>query len=384
MATGWQLIYVAGISISLFLFIMLISKRKKTGADKILSIWFFFALVHLIFIAWYASELAYKTPALVGWELPLPFLHGPFLYLYILFLSGQQRYKGLYLLHFIPAVLVAAILAFVLPEVHSSTSALSAFTPLFHGMVIGIMISGVVYVILSLILLSRHQRNIVGQFSNTDKITLNWMRYLISGIGVIWIVVIFIQSAQALYIAVALFIFFIGYFGIRQTGIFSNSFSPHEILLPATLETTAQSEEADLITETTDRIKYEKTKVDENKASEIQAKLQVLMKEEECYKDPELTLGDLAGMLNIAPGVISQVINSKEEKNFYDYVNTLRVEAFKQLLLEPESRQYTLLALAFECGFNSKTSFNRNFKKITGISPSAYAKSLKVEVASGD
>lgn len=382
MATGWQLIYVAGISISLFLFIMLISKRQKTGADKILSIWLFFALVHLIFIAWYASGLAYKTPDLVGWELPLPFLHGPFLYLYILFLSCQRHHKWLYLLHFIPAILVAIILAFVLPEVHSSTYALSAFTPLFHGMVTAIMISGVVYVILSLILLSRHQRNIAGQFSNTDKITLSWMRYLISGMSVIWIVVIFIQSAQALYIAVALFIFFIGYFGIRQTGIFSNISLPHEVLLPAVLETAAQPKKADHITETADRIKYEKTKVDENKASEIQAELLVLMKEQECYKDPELTLGDLAGILNITPGILSQVINSREGKNFYDYINTLRIEAFKQLLLQPESRQYTLLSLAFECGFNSKTSFNRNFKKITGMSPSVYARNQKIDIPS--
>ncbi|AZA83106.1 AraC family transcriptional regulator [Chryseobacterium lactis] len=384
MATGWQLIYVAGISISLFLFIMLISKRKKTGADKILSIWFFFALVHLIFIAWYASGLAYKTPVLVGWELPLPFLHGPFLYLYILFLSGQQRYRRFYLLHFIPAILVAFILAFVLPEVHSSTSALSAFTPLFHGMVTCIMISGVVYVILSLILLNRHQRNIVGQFSNTDKITLNWMRYLISGMGVIWIVVIFTQSAQALYVAVALFIFFIGYFGIRQTGIFSDILSPHEVFLPTILETSVQSEEPDHIAASADRIKYEKTKVDEDKASEIQAQLVVLMEEQESYKDPELTLGDLAGMLNIPPGTLSQVINSKEGKNFYDYINTFRIEAFKQLLSKPESRQYTLLSLAFECGFNSKTSFNRNFKKITGISPSVYAKNITIDISSGE
>lgn len=384
MATSWQLIYVAGISISFFLFIILISKQRKTIADKILSIWFFFALLHLIFIACYACGLVYKTSAFIGWELPLPFLHGPFLYLYILFLSGQQRYKWNYLFHFIPAVLVAFILAFVLPEVHSSTSALSAFKPLFQGMVAAIMVSGVVYVIVSLLLLKKHQRNIVGQFSNTDKITLNWMRYLISGMAMIWIVVIFIQSVQALYIAVALFIFFIGYFGIRQVGIFSNSLSPHEVLLPTDLEIASPPEKTGIPSEESDYIKYEKTKVSEDKASEIQAKLIDLMKENECYKDPELTLGDLAGMMDIPPGTLSQVINSKEGKNFYDFVNTLRIEAFKQLLLQPESKQYTLLSLAFECGFNSKTSFNRNFKKSTGMSPSTYIKSLKINIESGD
>lgn len=384
MATSWQLIYVAGISISLFLFIILISKQKKTIADKILSIWLFFALLHLVFIACYACGLVNKTSAIAGWELPLPFLHGPFLYLYIVFLSGQQRYKWNYLFHFIPAVLVALILAFILPEVHSSTSALFAFKPLFQGMVAAIMVSGVVYVIVSLLLLKKHQRNIVGQFSNTDKITLNWMRYLISGMAMIWMVVIFIQSVQALYIAVALFIFFIGYFGIRQVGIFSNTLSPHEVLLPTDLKIASQTEKNSIPSEESDYIKYEKTKVSEDKASEIQAKLINLMKENEYYKDPELTLGDLAGMMDIPPGTLSQVINSKEGKNFYDFVNTLRIEAFKQLLLQPESKQYTLLSLAFECGFNSKTSFNRNFKKITGISPSTYVKSLKMNLEPRD
>lgn len=67
------------------------------------------------------------------------------------------------------------------------------------------------------------------------------------------------------------------------------------------------------------------------------------------------------------------MINTREGKSFYDYVNALRVSAFQELLLQPGSGQYTLLSLAFECGFNSKTSFNRNFKKITGMSPRDYA-----------
>lgn len=320
----------------------------------------------------------------MGWEMPLPFLHGPFLYLYILFLSDQQCYNWHYLLHFIPAVLAAVILAFILPEIHSSISALSAFKPLFLGMVTAIMVSGVVYVIFSLILLKKHQQNIVGQFSNTDKITLNWMRYLISGMAIIWIVVIFLQSVQVLYVAVALFIFFIGYFGIHQTGVFSSPLPSHEVILPIDLEIASQPEKMRISAEESDYTKYEKTKISEDKASEIQAKLIDLMKEHECYKDPELTLGDLARMMNISPGILSQIINSKEGKNFYDFVNTLRIEAFKQLLSHPESKQYTLLSLAFECGFNSKTSFNRNFKKIMGVSPSTYVKSIRTDIKSGN
>lgn len=384
MAIGWELIYIGGISISMFLFIILISKQHKSTADRILCAWFFFAVIHLLFIAGYASGVIYKVPMLLGWELPLPFLHGPFLYLYILFLSGQQRNERRYIIHFIPAVSVACLLIFILPSVQFNTlSTQPFFKTLFKGMVAAIMISGVAYVAGSLILLHKHRRNIVGQFSNTDKITLNWMRYLIFGMGLIWVVVIFIQPVQVLYIAVGLFIFFIGYFGIRQVGIFSNVSSAHEVIRPIILESDVLPTE-ESVSETADHIKYEKTKLEDSKAIEIQEQLTFLMKEKECYKDSELTLGDLAKMLDIQPGMLSQVINSKEGKNFYDYINSLRAEAFKQLLLQPESKQYTLLSLAFECGFNSKTSFNRNFKKMTGMSPSQYAKQLKIEIQAGD
>ncbi|ULT22695.1 hypothetical protein KUH03_25600 [Sphingobacterium sp. E70] len=133
-------------------------------------------------------------PALFGWEMPFPFAR-PFLYLYILFVSGQQRHKWLYLLHFVPAVTVTMILAFVLPvaivEYKEKYYFAREYDTLIMVLVAGFMISGVTYIILSFLLLRKHRQNIIGQFSNTEKITLNWMRYLISGMGAIWIVVIF-------------------------------------------------------------------------------------------------------------------------------------------------------------------------------------------------
>ncbi|MBS0028018.1 helix-turn-helix domain-containing protein [Chitinophaga hostae] len=384
----WRVVYMGGVFISLFLFVMLISKRQKSTADKILSTWLFFAVIHQALIGWYASNKMSDMPALIGWELPFPFLHGPFLYLYILFLTGQQRQGWRSILHFVPAVLVAIILAPVLGSM-SVPEKLGAIAPvrfeaLFQWMVRGIIVSGVVYVVLSLVLLRRHKQNVAVQFSNTDKITLNWLRYLIGGMGVIWVVVIFFESAQSLYVVVALFIFFIGYFGIRQVGIFSNPPPAHEVYLPAVV----QAPEAEVVADVADvadkKVKYEKTGLTEAEASRIHTALTTLMRTQECYKDSELTLGDLAKTLEIHPAILSQVINSKEEKSFYDYINTLRVEAFKQLLLKPDSQQYTLLSLAFECGFNSKTSFNRNFKKITQLSPSSYVKEMNISVQTGE
>ncbi len=98
------------------------------------------------------------------------------------------------------------------------------------------------------------------------------------------------------------------------------------------------------------------------------------MENEKLFKNSELTLTQLSQTLNVHPNTLSQVINSVEQKNFYDYINFQRVEEFKKAMALPENQKFTLLSLAFECGFNSKTAFNRNFRKVTGVSPSEYLK----------
>lgn len=99
-----------------------------------------------------------------------------------------------------------------------------------------------------------------------------------------------------------------------------------------------------------------------------------LMKQDKPFTNPELTLGEIAEQLRVHPNKLSQVINSVTQKNFYDYINSWRVDEFIHLVNKPDNRNYTLLSIAFECGFNSKSSFNRNFRKITGLSPSEYLK----------
>ena len=97
-----------------------------------------------------------------------------------------------------------------------------------------------------------------------------------------------------------------------------------------------------------------------------------MMSLEKPFQESELSLADLAHRLNTQPNYLSQVINEREGKTFYDYINTLRIEEFKRLAASQESKKYTLLALAEQCGFNSKSSFNRYFKKVTGQSPSEF------------
>lgn len=102
--------------------------------------------------------------------------------------------------------------------------------------------------------------------------------------------------------------------------------------------------------------------------------LHQLMEEEELFKDPQLSLNSLAKALSIKPYVLSQVLNRGLSINFNDFINSFRVKEVQRLLAHSDYQHLTLTAIAFEAGFNSKASFNRAVKKLTGKSP----KDLKV------
>jgi len=102
-----------------------------------------------------------------------------------------------------------------------------------------------------------------------------------------------------------------------------------------------------------------------------------LMKEKKAYENPELSLASLSMLLGASPIILSKVINRGFGQNFNDFVNTFRIEAIKEKLLYGEFQTQTLVGIAYDCGFNSKATFNRAFKKITGVTPSAYLDQLK-------
>lgn len=106
------------------------------------------------------------------------------------------------------------------------------------------------------------------------------------------------------------------------------------------------------------------------KLKEISAKLLHLMEVEKVYKDQDLSLDSMAKMLKIKPYLVSRSLSEIENKRFNDFVNEYRVKEMQELLKNPENSKFTLLSLAMDAGFNSKSSFNRAIKKHLGISPS--------------
>jgi AraC-like DNA-binding protein len=102
-------------------------------------------------------------------------------------------------------------------------------------------------------------------------------------------------------------------------------------------------------------------------------RLEQYMQSEKPWLDADLTLSQLSSQLSLNTTQLSYLVNQGFEKNFNDFVNHYRVEAVKQKMNDPSAAHLSLLGIAFECGFNSKATFNRAFKKLTGSAPTAFS-----------
>jgi AraC-like DNA-binding protein len=103
-------------------------------------------------------------------------------------------------------------------------------------------------------------------------------------------------------------------------------------------------------------------------------RMENLIVAEKPYKNPQLTIAELSAMLDVKPYMLSRVLNEHYNKKFRDYINEYRVNDFIELLKKHENKNFTFLALAHDVGFNSKSTFNLAFKKVTGLSPREYMK----------
>lgn len=125
--------------------------------------------------------------------------------------------------------------------------------------------------------------------------------------------------------------------------------------------------------------KYSKSGLSKEKAMEIANKLNELCLNEKVFLDPDINLRKISELIQEAPHQVTETLNRLIGQNFTEYLNNFRVEEFKRLLEQPVYRDYSILALAFEVGFNSKATFNAAFKKITHQTPSEYRRNLAKE-----
>lgn len=382
------MLYLSGIVLAFFLSFLLFTKKNKTAADNILAAWLFFSGLNLLTFYLFLTEQHIYYPSLVVAGFTLPLVQGPFLFLYTRQQTSAIPFDTKQLLHFLPVIIISFLFAefYFFPlerKIEIFKNAGKGFETQMLINLIAISFSGVVYVPLALNLLLKHKKNIVHRFSNTEKINFNWLLYLIIWIGIIWALVLVFREGTLIFSAVSLFVIWIGYFGIRQVHVFGHNVShfqnqtvdqPQTIVnaFPQSIE--QPSEPTFTPVENITAMKYQKSSLSDDDAEVIHSRLKIFFGEKKPYTNPDLTLDELAEALDVHPNYLSQVINSKEKKNFYELINEKRVEEFINLTSDPSNNQFTLLALAYDCGFNSKASFNRNFKKHTGLTPSEYLK----------
>ncbi|MGQ7868528.1 helix-turn-helix domain-containing protein [Sunxiuqinia sp. sy24] len=369
-----------GIVLSFFLSILLFAKDNKALTDNILSLWLVTIGIHLT--GYYINYNGYWElyPHLIGITTPLPFLYGPFLYLYLVYsIRRSSHLKPIDYLHYAPALLSYL---YMMPfyffysaeeKVAVDKGLINDYSVFSTVLLIGFLVSGIGYSIISYRKLLQHKKMVLDNFSYDSGISLNWLKYAIVAIGLVFItaaIVLVLREAIGFefpfnadilfYSIIVGFVVFVGYSGIRQEGLFLNTINNEKELV------TAGSE-------------YKKSGLKTETAIEKHKELLHLMEAEKPYLNPKLTLNELSLRLEMSANNMSQLINQYEHVNFYDFVNKYRVEEF--ITRAQSNTDFSLLAHALDSGFNSKSSFNTVFKKLKLETPSQYLANLNKEDA---
>nr|WP_262908766.1 helix-turn-helix domain-containing protein [Hymenobacter translucens] len=243
---------------------------------------------------------------------------------------------------------------------------------------IGTWLSLIVYLALSLRLLRRYQQWLPDNFSETSQLRLTWLRVLLGVLALVsaqWLVEVLLRELYNVYYAydystwlLGGVVLLIGSVGLRQADMRAVSFAP-EAASGALAVPLVPPNPAEAGTTTAAPTAPREAAVD----PAVLARIRRALEDEQLYLNPTLTLAELSAHTGLASRLISFTVNKGFGLPFNDVVNGYRVEAVKRRLANPaDVARLTLLGIAFECGFNSKTTFNRIFKQFTGLAPSDY------------
>lgn len=350
------------------------SKKSRTSADIVMVFWLLLFAVHSFLILVNLNNDNSNLFQIVPVNLTL--LYGPVLLRYVNALRSKKNEKKRILLwHFAPFFIFLALTFLLFDNTY------------FHRILaLSGAASGLLYCIIALIALKDHKKQIVNIFSNTKGISLNWIAKLLNGVVIIWVslfvLVILKQIVQIeiplnwFFIAIPLFISYIGYHGFKQEVVFH--FVPYEDNQNKKTEIEVEighiNRKQTILVDSS----YIKSSLQEKDMERIFNSLENSMKTETLFLQANLSLQDLSENVKIPQHHITQTLNIYKKQSFYDYINAYRVEAFINKLQKGDSNKFSLLGIAFDCGFNSKSSFNRVFKNITGKSPSDFKKILNL------
>lgn len=360
--------------------------RQHLSSRRTLAI--FFLLVTIYFIFHLLNEFR-QFDILVNIYLPiLPviLLLNPVFFLYIESLTSPGfRFKMRKHVHFIPA---AVILILNLPYFFASPEERLFFitrrfdapepAPLIKYLLLiyavsiylAFLIQFIFYSIKEFRLLKKHESFIRNNYSFTEKINLRWIRTLIFGFALFFVLneMIWLSGMSDRPVALVFYnlsmiavMLFLGLRGMSQL----------ELKIPETTVDPLAQPVAGIVTNS-QPAKYKGSSLSGKLRSDLITGLERIMIEEKMFLNPRLSIDDVAERLGTNSKYISQVLNEYHQRNFYAYINAFRIEEAQRLLLSPAHRKYSILAIAEMSGFSSKSSFNEAFKAITNQTPSGY------------
>jgi AraC-like DNA-binding protein len=375
---------IAGIAISAFFIVFILSRKKLKKTDLLLSLINLGIIALLVADAMFQKRLT-RTVFLLLNIIPLYFY--PIFIIYALeILQEKVHHRGKWILLFLPSLITFVYIGSDLFISHHYDQArlehLYNFPTLgYHLLSKGFPIVFLIAFVWLIKRLNTYTVNIKERYSFIEPIELSWLirsTWIYIFITIISLLGVITSQLQILpvtshvvcsVVGVFMFfaIFYVSFHGIKQYNIadyYGEKASSSNII--SNIETASE------IPDTNAPIKYKTSTLTESEQQLIFEKIIQLFDEKKLYQEPKLQLSDVADALNVSTHILSQTINATSGKPFYDFVNSYRVRHLQKLLEDPSQQKFTILSMGFESGFNSKASLNRVFRQDTGLSPSEY------------
>lgn len=402
--TFYLVAYSLGAVQGVFLAAILLARDGKDIAARFLAVMMAAFSVDLAIAVYHASGLDEQFPSLIGIDYPIAFLYAPLLYLYARTLTNRpaEKIADRWFLHFAPFVVATLITLpfFVLPGPEKlafiNSSLVSPDDELWrtifrYGNHLK-LVHAVIYLAATFIVIRNHRRHIKENYSYVEWINLMWLRNLLIGIIVLvlFTLAIYLSSLSVdspsiglsgnnhldnyTLLGVAVFIYAIGFMGLRRPNVLGGTLNESSRLTSRDVDDRTTQNRSPTATHFRDKPRYSRSGMTDDAARRHFHELEMLMAEENLYRQSKLTLNDLSTAMDLSPHNLTEIINTQAGINFYDFVNQYRVEEVKRKLLDQSNDHLTILAVGLDAGFNSKSSFNAVFKRHTGQTPSQFRK----------
>jgi AraC-like DNA-binding protein len=349
---------------ALFLFT---HKKGKLVSNKTLGLFLLaWALALLNFVLSRPSRLPPSFLPVFLFMNAFDFVLGPLLYLYVRSVAYRDFiWRKSHLPHALPLIFYLLSLAAVVVLSPSSLESFNDLRKSFFGTV-GIRFFScalacqlLTYLGASLLVLRSYRRRISNSYSSLDKLSLSWLYLVIGGFGLIWLIgsineMTAIGTRRGTPSVVLSITNMLISFGMANVIMFKGLKQP------------------EIFSGIEEKPKYEKSPLTDDEADVLLMSLKNHMETRKPHLVPGLSISGLAREMAVPARCLSQVINSRLGKNFVDFINSCRVEEAKRLLSESRTNGKTILEIAYESGFNSKSVFNKAFKKHAGMPPNEF------------